>query len=159
VSAPPAALLFWTLALAHMVLLVAVAAWGVRLARRGRYAAHRRAMRAAAGLVGLFLVAYAAKRLLLGPEDLDAWSRPALVNLWVHESFVAVMLLAGGAALFLGRRLGRTRLLSGRAEDPLPDATARRRHRVAGRAAVVAAGAALATAAGILAGMLARAAG
>lgn len=157
-SASPA-LVFWILALANMALLVGVAAWGVRLARRGRYRAHRRAMRTAAGLVVLFLAAYVAKRILLGPEDLATWSRPALVNLWVHESFVALMLAAGIAALVLARHLGRSRLLSGRAEDPLPDPAARRRHRIAGRVAVVAAAAALATAGGILAGMIARAAG
>ncbi|MDX1649233.1 MAG: DUF420 domain-containing protein, partial [Myxococcota bacterium] len=113
-------LAFWTLALAHMALLVAVAARGVRLARRGRYAAHRRAMRTAAALVLLFLLAYAAKRSVLGPEDLDRWSRGALVNLYVHESFVAGMLLAGAAALALGHRLGRSRLLTDRAEGPAP---------------------------------------
>jgi uncharacterized membrane protein YozB (DUF420 family) len=150
-------LLFWSLALANMALLVAVSARGVQLARRGRYAAHRRAMRTAAALVVLFLVAYAGKRSMLGAEDLTAWSGPHRVNLWVHESFVAAMLLAGGVALLFARRLGRSRLLTGRPEDPLPGPDARRRHRRAGWAALVAAGAGLLTAAGILAGMIARA--
>jgi uncharacterized membrane protein YozB (DUF420 family) len=149
-------LAFWTLALANMALLVAVAARGVRLARRGRYAAHRRAMRAAAALVLLFLLAYGAKRSLVGPEDLTVWGRGALVNLWVHESFVAAMLVAGAVALVLGGRLGRSQLVTGRAGDGCPSPATRRRHRRAGWIAVLCAAAGLATAAGILAGMIAR---
>lgn len=150
-------LAFWTLALALMAVLVAVAARGVRLARRGRYAAHRRAMRTAAALVLLFLVAYAAKRSLLGPEDLDRWSRGALVNLYVHETFVAGMLLAGVAALLLGHRLGRSRLVADHPDAPAPDPETRRRHRRLGWTAVICAAAGLATAAAILAGMITRA--
>jgi uncharacterized membrane protein YozB (DUF420 family) len=151
-------LAFWTLALAHMALLVAVAARGVRLARRGRYRAHARAMRLAAVLVAVFLVAYAAKRSVLGPEDLDRWSRGALLNLWVHEAFVTVMLVAGVVGLVRGRRLARSRLVTGRPQDPQPEEAARRRHRRAGWTAVAAAVAGLLTAVGILVGMLVRAA-
>lgn len=150
-------LTFWSLALADMALVVAVAVHGVRLARRGRYRAHRRAMRLAVSLVALFLVAYLAKRGLLGPEDLASWEPAARANLWVHETLVAVMLLAGAASLVLARPLGRSRLLTGRPEDPTPDAAARRRHRRAGWTALVAAALGFATAVGILAGMIARA--
>ena len=150
-------LAFWSLALAHMALLVAVAARGVQLARRGRYRAHRRAMRTAAALVLVFLAAYLGKRSWLGPEDLERWSRGALWNLWIHEAFVATMLAAGAVALVLARGLGRSRLLTGRPDDPRPDPATRRRHRLAGWTAVVAAVFGLVTAAGILAGMLGRA--
>lgn len=149
-------LAFWSLALANMALLVAVAARGVVLARRGRYRAHARAMRTAAALVLLFLLAYVAKRGLLGPEDLARWSPASLANLWVHESFVALMLVAGIFALARGRRLARSALVTGRSEDPAADPALRRRHRRAGWTAVAAALAGLLTAVGILVGMLTR---
>lgn len=147
---------FWTLALANMAAIVALAARGVRAVRAGDVARHRRSMLLAGTLVVAFLVSYVLKRGLLGGEDLAAWSPAARMNLWVHESFVALMLLAGGGALLLGRRLARTRRVSGRPEDPLPSPAALRRHRRFGWTAVVASALGLATACGILAGMFAR---
>jgi uncharacterized membrane protein YozB (DUF420 family) len=152
-----AKLLYWSLALANMAAVVALAARGVRAVRAGDFAAHRRAMTFAGVLVGAFLGSYVVKRLVLGPEDLDVWSTGARVNLWVHESFVLGMLLAGGAALVLGRRLARTRRVTGRAEDPAASAAALRRHRRFGWLAVVCSAFGLVTACGILAGMFARA--
>jgi hypothetical protein len=110
----------------------------------------------AGGLIVAFLGSYVVKRGLLGGEDLEVWSTAARINLWVHESFVAVMLLAGGAALVLGRRLARTRRVTGRAEDPWPSPAALRRHRRFGWTAVVASLFGLVTACGILAGMFTR---
>ncbi|MEN8161032.1 MAG: DUF420 domain-containing protein [Myxococcota bacterium] len=147
---------FWTLALANMAAIVALAARGVRAVRAGDVARHRRSMLLAGGLVVAFLAAYVAKRLVLGGEDLAIWSPVARVNLWVHESFVALMLVAGAGALVLGRRLAATRRVSGRPEDPLPAPAALRRHRRFGWAAVVASGLGFATACGILAGMFTR---
>jgi uncharacterized membrane protein YozB (DUF420 family) len=139
-----------------MTLVVAFAARGVRAVRAGDVATHRRAMTIAGVLVGAFLGSYVLKRLVLGPEDLAVWSRAARVNLWVHESFVLTMLLAGITALVLGRRLARTRRVTGRAEDPAPGADALRRHRRFGWLAVACSGLGLVTACGILAGMFAR---
>lgn len=147
---------FWTLALLNMGAVVALVARGVRAVRAGDVARHRRSMLLSGGLIVAFLVSYVLKRGLLGGEDLEVWSAAARINLWVHESFVAVMLLAGGAALVLGRRLARTRRVTGRAEDPLPSAAALRRHRRFGWTAVVASLFGLVTACGILAGMFAR---
>lgn len=149
-------ILFWAAALANMGLIVALAAHGVRLIRRGEVAAHRRAMLAACGLVGLFLLSYAVKRVWLGREALELWSRSSLVNLWVHETMVMGMLIAGGLAFLRGRRLARTRRVSGRAEDPPAESSALRAHRRAGWVAVVASALGFATACGILAGMLGR---
>lgn len=148
---------FWTLALLNMAAVVALATRGVRAIRRNDVAAHRRSMIGAGCLVVLFLVSYLAKRVGLGGEDLDVWSRAARINLWVHESFVVTMLLAGGTALVLGRRLARTRRVTGRAEDAAPSAAQLRRHRRFGWTAVTAAVLGFATACGILAGMFGRA--
>lgn len=151
-------LLYWSLALANMGAVVAFAAHGVRAIRRSDVAAHRRAMTVAGWLVVLFLGSYVVKRLVLGPEDLAVWSSGARINLWVHESFVTTMLLAGSGALVLGRRLARTRRVSGRANDPAADERQLRRHRRFGWLAVAAAVLGLLTACGILAGMFSRAA-
>lgn len=114
-------------------------------------------MTAAAWLVAAFLVSYLAKRFWAGSEDLELWSVAARVNLYVHESFVTTMLIAGTTALVLGRRLARTRRVSGRAEDPVPNAAQLRRHRRFGWVAIAAAALGLLTACGILAGMFERA--
>jgi uncharacterized membrane protein YozB (DUF420 family) len=147
---------FWTLALLNMGAVVALVARGVRAIRAGDVARHRRSMLLAGGLIVAFLVSYGLKLGLLGGEDLEVWSSAARINLWVHESFVAVMLLAGGGALVLGRRLARTRRVTARSEDPLPSASTLRRHRRLGWTAVIASVFGLVTACGILAGMFAR---
>lgn len=148
---------FWTLALVNMAAVVALATRGVRAIRRNDVAVHRRSMTLAGGLVALFLASYVAKRLVLGAEDLAVWSAAARINLYVHESFVFTLLLAGGTALVLGRRLARTRRVTGRAEDPTPSAAQLRRHRRFGWLAVAASVLGFVTACGILAGMFSRA--
>jgi uncharacterized membrane protein YozB (DUF420 family) len=134
----------------------ALAVRGVRAVRAGDIPRHRRSMTLAAVLVGVFLASYVAKRIVLGPEHLDVWSRGARINLWVHESFVLLMLIAGGRALWLGRRLARTRRVTGRAEDPPASVDTLRHHGGFGRMAVLCAIAGFATACGILAGMFLR---
>ena len=148
---------FWTLALLNMAAVVLLATRGVRAIRAGEIAKHRRSMTAAGWLVVAFLVSYVVKRFVLGPEELALWSEEARVNLWVHESFVAWLLVGGGTALVLGRRLARTRRVTGRADDPAPTATQVRRHRRFGWSAVIASALGFATACGILAGMFSRA--
>jgi uncharacterized membrane protein YozB (DUF420 family) len=147
---------FWTLALVNMAAVVALATRGVRAIRAGEIAKHRRSMSAAGWLVVAFLGSYLLKRFALGPEDLALWSQTARINLWVHESFVAAMLLAGAAALVLGRRIARTRRVTGRDADPAPSPDQLRRHRRLGWSAVLASALGFVTACGILAGMFAR---
>jgi uncharacterized membrane protein YozB (DUF420 family) len=150
-------LLYWTFALANMLAIVALAVRGVRAIRRNEVAVHRRSMTASGALVLLFLGSYVVKRFVLGPEDLAVWSSGARLNLFVHESFVVMMLLAGIGALVLGRRLARTRRVTGRAEDPAPGAAQVLRHRRVGWLAVACSALGFVTACGILAGMFARA--
>jgi uncharacterized membrane protein YozB (DUF420 family) len=150
-------LLYWSLALANMAAVVGFAAAGVRAVRRGELARHRRCMTTAAWLVAAFLVSYLAKRSWAGSENLEVWSSAARVNLYVHESFVFTMLVAGATALVLGRRLVRTRRVTGRAADPEPTPVQLRRHRRFGWIAVTCSALGLLTAYGILAGMFERA--
>lgn len=148
---------FWTLALANMAAVVALATRGVRAIRAGEVARHRRSMMAAGWLVVAFLGSFLVKSFALGPENLALWSAAARINLRVHESFVALMLVAGVSALVLGRRIARTRRVTGRDADPAPSPAQLRRHRRFGWSAVVASALGFATACGILAGMFARA--
>jgi uncharacterized membrane protein YozB (DUF420 family) len=148
---------FWTFALANMAAVVALATRGVRAIRAGEIAKHRRSMTAAGWLVVAFLAAYLVKRFAFGPEDIALWAPAARINLWVHEAFVAAMLIAGATALGFGRRIARTRRVTGRDADPVAPGAELRRHRRFGWSAVVAAGLGFVTACGILAGMFARA--
>jgi uncharacterized membrane protein YozB (DUF420 family) len=151
-----AKLLFWCWALANMGLVVACAVRGARAIKANDVATHRRAMKWAAGWVAVFLLAYLAKRALLGAEDLGTWSAFSRTNLWVHETFVATMLVTGTGALILGGRLAKTRRVTQQPSDPLAPAATLSRHRLAGRVAIVAALFGFLTACGILAGMLSR---
>ena len=150
-----AKLVFWSWALANLGAVVGIAASGVRAIRRGDVATHRRRMLASGLLVALFLVAYLVKVGVLGKEDRSLWSAQDRWILYIHETCVAAMLLAGAYAIWRASRF-RARLGNPPAlpAEPLPG---RLRHRRAGWVAVVGAALALVTAAGVLAGMFARA--
>jgi uncharacterized membrane protein YozB (DUF420 family) len=111
-------------------------------------------MLTAVSLVGLFLVSYVIKVILLGREDRSSWSQASAWTLYVHEACVAAMLVAAGIALTRARRFGPLR--DGAPPAAEPRERGRRVHRLAGRVAVAASVLALLTAAGVLAGMYAR---
>lgn len=143
-------LLYWTGAFVNMVVVVALAAAGVASVKRGDVARHRRLMLAASALVGAFVVSYGLKLVLLGREAVSTWSPAAVWTLRIHELCVFTM-LAGG--LLAGRLAFRMRAAPLAAEH----AATRGQHRVFGRVAVIAAGAGVATAGLVLAGMYGRA--
>jgi uncharacterized membrane protein YozB (DUF420 family) len=147
---------FWSVALLVLASVVGLAGLGIRRVRRGDVRGHRRCMLACLSLVVVFLAAFLVKSAWLGREDLALWSRPALLNLWIHETFVTAMLLAGATAGALAFRLRRTRRVTGSAADAEASPTLLRWHRRAGWTAVVCSSCGLATAVGILAGMIAR---
>lgn len=150
-------LLFWSLSLANLGAVVWCVRRGIAQVRSGRIAEHRRSMLAAAALIGLFLLAYVGKVFVLGREDRSAWTALDYTVLYVHETCVAVMLLAGAFALFrtrrfrgaLGTNFERT---AGVALDGVEG------HRTSGRFAAWGALLAFVTAGGVLAGMFLRAA-
>jgi uncharacterized membrane protein YozB (DUF420 family) len=152
-----AKVLYWSGALLNMLLISGLALYGVRCARRGELARHARAMRAAALLVGLFLISYVLKLAFLGREALDTWSPAALWMLRFHELCVLAMVVAGGAALALGRRLRRSRSFTRAPGDPPAPPGLPGRHRLAGRTALAGAILGVASAAAVLGGMYARA--
>ena len=149
-------LLFWCAALLNMGVMFGLMANGVRQVRRGNLVAHRRSMIAAACLVAAFLTGYLLKATLLGKEDFSLWSQAAVWNLRFHETCVLFMLLAGGLALFRGRRLRATRNFSKERDDPTAPESLVRSHTRAGWTAVGSATLGLLTAAIVLAGMVGR---
>jgi hypothetical protein len=150
-------LLYWTGALVNMAVVVALAARGVQLRRRGEIARHRRHMLGAGALVGLFLVSYAFKLAWLGREALELWSPADVWVLRLHETCVLTMLLAGGFAASRGFRLAHTRAASGRPGDPPAPPALARWHRRGGWLAVAGAVLGLLTAGLVLLGMYRRA--
>ena len=150
-------ILFWTGALALMSGVVACAAAGISRRRRGDIPGHRRAMLSASALVGLFLLSYLVKLALFGHEQLSTWSPGDRLLLEIHETCVAVMLVAGGAGGWCARRLRRTRNATRDPRDPVAPAALVRWHRRAGWTAVIAAGAGWLTALLVLLGMYRRA--
>jgi uncharacterized membrane protein YozB (DUF420 family) len=138
-------LVYWTAALANMIAIVALAAFGVRRARRREIAGHRRLMLSAAALVALFLVSYVAKVWLLGREQLELWDVRYVWTLRFHETCVLAMVLAGLRAIWLGAKSG------------FIDPGRARSHRRAGRTALVSAGLGVVSASYVLLGMYERA--
>lgn len=141
---------YWTGAWLNMLAIVGLAALGVRNARRGNYAQHRRCMLGAASLVGLFLASYVVKLIVLGREQLELWPRVDVYVLRFHELCVATLVLGGGYALGLALRRGM----------PVAAGDLRERthlwHRRAGRAAVTGMALGLLSASWVLWGMYAR---
>lgn len=150
-------LLFWTAAIVDLGALCTIAAFGVRHARRGEIARHRRAMKIASLLVIAFLAAYVLKVQWLGREDMSVWSTFDIWALRIHELFVMQMLIGGSLAWIQGRKLRSTRLVTHESEDPLPDPGTLRLHRIAGRTGVIGALLAFAMAIFVLIGMYLRA--
>jgi len=148
--------LFWTGALINMALVVAVAASGVRQIRRGAVEKHRRRMLSAAALIGVFVVAYGVKLVVLGREELARWSDAAIWNLRLHELCVLVMLVAGAEAGRRAVRMRNLRVVTGKLEDPEAPEELRVGHRRAGWTALLAAATGWLLASVVLYGMVQR---
>jgi uncharacterized membrane protein YozB (DUF420 family) len=148
--------LYWTGALVNLGVILALAVRGVLQVRRGEIEAHRRSMLTGAFLIVAFVVSYALKLALLGREDLSTWSAAHVNNLRVHETCVAVMIVAGVVALDRARRMsGKRERTRNPGDEPAPAATVAWHHR-AGWTSVAGALAGFLTAAVILLGMYSR---
>jgi uncharacterized membrane protein YozB (DUF420 family) len=149
-------LLYWTGALLNLTVIVGCSVIAVRRIRRHDVPGHRRMMLCASTLVGLFLLSYVFKRILLGAEDRGEWAWHDHALLYVHELCIAVMIVGGIRAALCARRF-RARLGDGLTlPRELRSSAEVSSHRAAGRAAVIAGLLALLTAAGVLAGMYGR---
>ena len=147
---------YWTAAFINLGVLTAFATVGALRARRGEIARHRRAVTIAAALVVGFLISYPFKLWFLGRENLELWGTSAVWILRAHEVCVLIMLTAGTTAIVRGRRLARTAAYVDSAKAPPTPPELRKRHRRAGRVAVLAAAASWLTSGFVLAGMYGR---
>lgn len=152
-------LIFWTCALVDLGALCGIALLGVRHARRGEIARHKRAMKISSLLVVGFVLSYVLKVQFLGREDMSVWSTLDVWVLRIHELFVLQMVVAGIVAWIQARKLVKTRLVTHDPNDPVPDSRTVRVHRLAGRTAVIGSVFAFLFAIGILVGMYGRAFG
>jgi len=150
-------LVFWTAAIVDLGAVCFFALLGVRCARSGEIARHKRSMAIASGLIVVFLLSYILKVQLLGREDMSVWTSLDVWVLRIHEVFVMQMLVGGGIAWIQGRKLLATRLVTHDPNDPLPDARTLRIHRFAGRTGVIGSVLAFAMALWVLAAMYLRA--
>ena len=147
---------YWTAAFINLGDLTAFALVGALRARRGEIARHRRAVTIAAVLVLGFLISYPFKLWFLGRENLELWGNGAVWILRAHEACVVVMLVAGTAAMVRGRRLAQTSAYSDSPGAPPAPPALKKRHRCAGRLALLAAAASWLTSGFVLAGMYGR---
>jgi uncharacterized membrane protein YozB (DUF420 family) len=131
-----AKVIYWAAAVINFAALTATAIAGVRHAKRGEFARHRRSMLIATGLVAAFLVSYVLKLALLGRETIETWSPRDVWTLRLHETCVLAMLVGGGIALARSRALRRSRRFTRDPGDPQPEPGDLRQHRLAGRIAV-----------------------
>jgi uncharacterized membrane protein YozB (DUF420 family) len=152
-----AKVLYWGAAVVNFAVLTSFALSGVRQARRGEMARHRKSMLIAASLVAGFLISYALKVTFLGREQLDTWPARDVNILRFHELCVLAMMLGGGLGLYRSRALKRSRRFTFDANDPAPDPRGLKQHRLAGRTAVVGAILGLLSACFVWLGMYARA--
>lgn len=150
-------IIFWAVALVNLGVLCGFGLFGVRYARRGEIARHRRQMKIASLLIVAFLAAYLLKVVVLGREDQSLWSTLDVWVLRIHEIFVLFMLGGGVVAWLQGRKLEGTQLVTRDPSDPAPDPKVARTHRIAGRTSVITGTLAFLMAIGVLAGMIARA--
>lgn len=150
-------IIFWAVALVNLGVLCGFGLFGVRYARRGEIARHRRQMKIASLLIVAFLAAYLLKVVVLGREDQSLWSTLDVWVLRIHEIFVLFMLGGGVVAWLQGRKLEGTQLVTRDPADPAPDPKVARTHRIAGRTSVITGTLAFLMAIGVLAGMIARA--
>jgi uncharacterized membrane protein YozB (DUF420 family) len=152
-----AKILFWTGALVNFGVVCCAALIGVKRIRAKDVRGHRRMMLTASALVLAFFPAYALKMMYLGPEDLKVWDSLSRWSLYIHETWIMVMILGGAYAGYRAYGFRHSLPSSGPLLDRLSPIAGRRHHRVAGWIAVVGSIFAFATASLVLYGMYVRA--
>lgn len=146
-------LYFWLYAYLLTMIAIGFALNGYKHIRRGNIAAHRKAMNRAIGLILFFVLSYIFKVILLGREDKSDWSNFYRLVLYVHESFIFLMLVSGTYARVLASRFKHS--LTAEVISPI-DRERRRRHARLGKIAIFSTCCALITAVAILYGMFQR---
>ncbi|MBO1318342.1 DUF420 domain-containing protein [Acanthopleuribacter pedis] len=143
-------LMFWGYAYLLTTTAVFFAILGWRNIIAGDIQAHKQKMGAAINLILFFVVSYVVKVIVLGREDKTNWTPFYLYTLYIHETFIALMLLTGGWARWLAHTF-RTSLTGDSVSDV--HQKQRRLHGKLGRACIASALCGLFTATIILWGM------
>lgn len=146
-------LMFWVYAYILTLSAIIFAIRGWRSVKNKDYATHQSMMGVAINLILFFVVSYVVKVLVLGREDRTNWSNFYLYTLYIHETFIALMLVTGAWA----RRLAYLFKASIGA-DQLSEVqqAQRKRHAQLGKACILSALCGLFTATIILVGMASR---
>jgi uncharacterized membrane protein YozB (DUF420 family) len=152
-----AKILYWTGALINFGVVCTLALIGVKRIRAKDIQGHRRMMLTSSALVFGFIASYVLKVIFLGKENRKVWDTFSLWSLHIHESWILVMILAGGYAGYRAWTFRNSLPTTGLLEDRLSPVASRRHHRTAGWIAVVGSLCAFATASLVLYGMYARA--
>ncbi len=142
-----AKLTFWTYALILMTAMITMGLVGWRQIRRNDIRRHRRSMQIAIALFFTFIASYLLKLRFLGREDFDRWSAADITVLRIHETFVLLLFLCGLAARWLAHRME---------TSTANRQVIARRHRLAGRTALISGILALLTAGVVLLSMFRR---
>ena len=98
-------LMYWLFAYVLTLVAFLIGLNGVSHIRRGDWQAHRKRMVASCNLILFFVASYVVKVLVLGREDKSDWSTFYLVVLYIHESFIACMLIFGVLARIRAAKL------------------------------------------------------
>lgn len=98
-------LYFWLYAYVVMLAILISGGIGIQKARAGLLHQHRKLMNIANTLILVFVGSYVVKMLVLKREAKTGWSTTDFITLYTHEFFIAVMLVAGGYAFALSRKL------------------------------------------------------
>ena len=146
-------LMFWFYAYALTTTAMALALVAVSKIRKGEIQAHQKLMNTAITLILFFVLSYLVKMLALGREDKSAWHGFYLITLYIHESFIFLMLFFGGWARYLAAKFKPS--LTQDQPSPL-DLRRRAKHRKIGTLCLSVTGCALVTAAVLLYGMVQR---
>lgn len=141
-------LLFWGYAYALTLVALAIALQAVGLARKGHLAAHGKRMDIAILLILIFVASYVLKVIFLGREEKQNWETFHFVVLYIHESFIALMLIGGTVARVLASKFKQS--VYGNQTPTALDLKRRGTHRFFGKLCLVSTGMALVTASFIL---------
>jgi len=141
-------LIFWFYVYALTVTALIIAFTGVARIRKGDAIGHSKRMNLAIYLILFFVASYVVKLLVLGREDKSNWESWHFLVLYVHEFFIACMLISGSYTRYLAAKFKHTIEAAAPLNDL--DAKRRRRHRLTGKICLGATSMAIVTASMIL---------
>ena len=141
-------LYFWFYVYGLTITALIIAFTGIARIRKGDEVGHSKRMNLAIYLILFFVASYLVKIIVLGREDKSGWEAWNFAVLYIHEFFIACMLISGTYTRYLAGKFKHTLM----APDALTglDVQRRRKHRLAGKICLSATSMAIVTATLIL---------